>query len=252
MSKKNRDEGSFVQVGYDVLDLISYNGVVIDSHMKLILSMARSYQRSGNVYYESNPTLQLRLGLGKDTVRKTIKKLETAGLMQVERIDGVGNKYYPLPFDLALAVFIPEKGAPRDILREQPVEQEPTEQGPADEHANDCPVVGSSVGTAPDIDTTSFTAAFAADIEIDDAFAIGIPEAQPVEPATSEAWLDAPFTPQGELIPEAVQYCIEHGLTDPEEQKEYVRELVVPNYVREKPIYNPTPATASEPEGIPF
>ncbi|CAI2793983.1 Uncharacterised protein [Serratia grimesii] len=286
MSKKNRDDGSFVQVEYDVLDLISYKGVVIDSHMKLILSLARSYQRSGNVYYESNPTLQRRLGLGEVAVSSRIKKLESSGLMRVERIDGVGNKYYPLPFDLALAVFIPEKGAPRDILREQPVEQpveqEPTEQGPADEHANDspvqndecegdlhqssgdqdqvandCHVVGSPVVTASDIDT-SFTSVFAVVPLIEDAFAVagkvsvGIPEAQPVEPATSEAWLDAPFSPHGELIPEAVQYCLEQGVTDPEDQREYVRELVVPNYVREKPIYNPTPATAPECEDLPF
>ncbi|HGM5487559.1 TPA: hypothetical protein ACKP0H_004291 [Serratia marcescens] len=275
MSKKNRNEGSFIQVEYDVLDLISYNGVVIDSHMKLILSMARSYQRSGNVYYESNPTLQLRLGLGKDTVRKTIKKMEDAGLIWVERIEGVGNKYYPLPFDLDLAVFIPEKGATRDILREQSVEQpepqelnQPTEQGLADEHANDspvqndgyqdsddqdqttsdCHVVGNPVVTASVVDTS----VFAVVPVIDDAFSVGIPETQPVEPATLEAWLDAPFTPHGELFPEAVQYCIEQGVADPEEQKHFVRKLRDPNYVREKPIYNPTPAAAPEWEDLPF
>jgi biotin operon repressor len=297
VSKKNRNEGSFIQVEYDVLDLISYNGVAIDGCMKLILSMARSYQRSGNVYYESNPTLQRRLGLGEVAVSSRIKKLEASGLMRVERISGVGNKYYPLPFDLALAVFIPEKGATRDILRKQSVEQpeptvqpvehepaaepqefnQPTEQGPADEYANDspvqndgyqdsvgqdqvandCHVVGNPVVTASDIDT-AFTSVFAVVPVIEDAFAVaekvavGIPEAQPVEPATSETWLDAPFTPHGELIPEAVQYCFEQGVTDPEEQKDFVRKLVDPDYVREKPIHNPTPAADPEWEDLPF
>ncbi|OUI67466.1 hypothetical protein [Serratia marcescens] len=148
---------------------------------------------------------------------------------------------------------------------------QPTEQEPADEHANDsppqndgsqdsddqdqvandCRAVGSPIGT-------SFASVFAVVPVIDDAFsvaepfAVGIPEAQPVEPATSETWLDAPFTPHGELIPDAVQYCVEHGVTDPEEQKDFVRKRVDPDYVREKPIYNPTPAAAPEWEDLPF
>ncbi|CAI1715697.1 hypothetical protein [Serratia quinivorans] len=132
---------------------------------------------------------------------------------------------------------------------------QPTEQGPADEHANDspvqnvghqdqttggCHVVGSPVGTA-------FTSVFAVVPVIEDAFAF--PE---VKPATSETWLDAPFTPRGELIPEAVQHCIEQGVTDPEERKHFVRKLVDPDYVREKPISNPTPAAAPEWEDQPF
>ena len=148
---------------------------------------------------------------------------------------------------------------------------QPTEQGPADEHANDspvqndghqssddqdqitndCHVVGSPVGTA-------FTSVFAVVPVIDDAFAVAetfvvdIPEAQPVEPATAETWLGAPFTPHGELIPEAVQYCRKHGVTGAEEQKDFVRKRVDPDYVREKPISNPTPAAASEWEDLPF
>lgn len=210
--------------------------------------------------------------------------------MQVERISGVGNKYYPLPIDLALAEFIPEKGVTRDILREQsveqPVEQEPTvqpqefnqptEQGPAYEHvndspvqndecegdehqgsdgqdqiANDCHAVGSPTGTAPDIDTTSFTATFTAE---DDAFAVDIPDEEPV---TALEWLDAAFLPDGELKQVAVQYCLEHGVTDPEEQKHHIWKLVDPdyvreNYVRDKPLYNPPPAAAPEWEDLPF
>ncbi|HHB1428355.1 TPA: hypothetical protein ACOQZT_000499 [Serratia odorifera] len=160
---------------------------------------------------------------------------------------------------------------------------QPTEQGPADEHANyspvqndghqdsddqdqvanDCRAVGNPVVTAPDINT-AFTSVFAVVPVIEDAFAVaekvavaepfavGIPDAQPVEPATAETWLDAPFTPHGELIPEAVQYCFEQGVNDPEEQKEYVRKLADPDYVREKPIHNPTPAAAPEWEDLPF
>ncbi|CAI1998108.1 Uncharacterised protein [Serratia liquefaciens] len=123
-----------------------------------------------------------------------------------------------------------------------------------DQTTSDCHVVGSPVGTASDIDTSVFAVVPVIEdtFVVADTFAVGIPEAQPVEPATSEAWLDAPFTPQGELIPEAVQYCVEHGVTDPKEQEEYVRKLVNPNYEREKPIHNPTPATASEWEDLPF
>ncbi|CAI1722689.1 Uncharacterised protein [Serratia quinivorans] len=292
MSKKNRDKSEFVQVEYEVLDLVSYNGLQLNSHMKLVLASARSYQRTDNVYYESNPTLQLRTGLKEGAVTSLIKKMEDAGLIRVERIKGVGNRYYPLALDLTLAEFIPEKGDIRDILREQSVEQpelalepverevavqaqefnQPTQQGPADEYANDFPaenygyqgsndqdqttgnrhVVGNPVGT-------SFTSVFAVVPVIDDAFAVaetfavGIPEAQPVEPATSEAWLDAPFTPHGELIPEAVQYCLEQGVTEPDEQKHFVRSLDDPDYpAYVKPIHNPTLAPVLEWEDVPF
>lgn len=152
MSKKNRDKSEFVQVEYEVLDLVSYNGLQLNSHMKLVLASARSYQRTDNVYYESNPTLQLRTGLKEGAVTSLIKKMEVAGLIRIERIKGVGNRYYPLALDLTLAEFIPEKGDIRDILREQSVEQpepalepvereaaepqefnQPTEQGPAND-----------------------------------------------------------------------------------------------------------------------
>jgi len=294
VSKKNRDKSEFVQVEYEILDLVSYNGLQLNSHMKLVLASARSYQRTDNVYYESNPTLQLRTGLKEGAVTSLIKKMEVAGLIRVERIKGVGNRYYPLALDLTLAEFIPEKGDIRNIrdirniLREQSVEQpepaleplereaavqaqefnQPTQQGAADEYANDfpaedygyqdsddqdqiindCHAVGSPVGTAPDIDT----AVYAIDPVIDGAFAVDIPEVEPVDPATSESWLDAPFLPNGELKQVVVQYCLGHEVTDPEEQKEYVRKLRDPNYVRPKPIHSPTSAAAPEPEEIPF
>ncbi|EKF64148.1 hypothetical protein B194_2877 [Serratia plymuthica A30] len=115
-----------------------------------------------------------------------------------------------------------------------------------DQVANDCRVVGNPVVTAS-VGGTAFTSVFAVVPVIEDAFSF--PE---VKPATSETWLDAPFTPHGELIPEAVQHCFEKGVTDPEEQKDFVRKLADPDYVRPKPIYNPTPAAAPEWEELPF
>lgn len=107
-------------------------------------------------------------------------------------------------------------------------------QGPADEHTNDSSAQNDVYQSSDDQDQTT------GDYR------------RGVEPVTALEWLDAAFLPDGELKQVAVQYCLEHGVTDPEEQKYLVRKLVNPDYVREKPIYNPTPATASEPEDIPF
>ncbi|MGX1956142.1 hypothetical protein [Serratia proteamaculans] len=116
-----------------------------------------------------------------------------------------------------------------------------------DQTTSDCHVVGSPVGTA-------FTSVFAVVPVIDDAFSVDIPD---VEPVTALEWLDAAFLPDGELKQVAVQYCLEHGVTDPEEQKHHIWKLVDPdyareNYVREKPIHNPTPAADPEWEDLPF
>lgn len=194
------------------------------------------------------------LGMSPDTAKRAVNILAKRGfLTRTRRSRRMSYLYTVVELD----------DLPSVAPAAEPQEfNQPTEQGPADEHANDspvqndgyqdsddqdqttsdCHVVGSPVGTA-------FTSVFAVVPVIDDAFSVDIPD---VEPVTALEWLDAAFLPDGELKQVAVQYCLEYGVTDLEEQKHFVRKLVNPDYVREKPIYNPTPAAAPEWEDIPF
>lgn len=213
-----------------------------DSH---ITGVFPSYDHIGN-----------DLGMSPDTAKRAVNILEKLGfLTRTRRSRRMSYLYTVVELDDLPSVAPAAEQEPTvqgpayEHVNDSPVQNDECEgdvhQGSGDQIANDCHAVGSPIGTAPDIDTTSFTAAFA----VAETFAVDIPDEEPV---TALEWLDAAFLPNGELKQVAVQYCLEHGVTDPEEQKYFVRKLVDPDYVREKPIHNPAPAAAPEWEDLSF
>ncbi|MBH2726498.1 helix-turn-helix domain-containing protein [Serratia marcescens] len=221
-----------------------------------------SLQRTCGDVYPSHDWIADECGISRSTSIRAVAELHRLGFIIKTQRGSMKSNVYSVVL-------------PADLPAEQQKVKSEMEQGPVDEHANDspvqndghqssydqdqvandCHVIGNPVVIASVVDTI-FTSVFAVVPVIEDAFAVaetfavGIPDGEPV---TALEWLDAAFLPDGELKQVAVQYCIEQGVTDPEEQKYFVRSLDDPDYPPYvKPIHNPTPAVASEWEDLPF
>ncbi|WP_313375075.1 hypothetical protein [Pantoea sp. CTOTU50773] len=108
MSKQNRDKGEFIKIEYNLLDLVEYNGVEVDAAMKVILSLAISYDRETKTYYESVPTIGKRIGRSDNPTRALLKKMEEAGMIRRETQTGSTSKISPT-LDASLMVFIDDE-----------------------------------------------------------------------------------------------------------------------------------------------
>ncbi|SPW26801.1 hypothetical protein [Edwardsiella tarda] len=109
MSKKNRDNGEFVQLHYRIADLVEYNGLKINGNMKILLSFIYSYGAKNKTYYESVGTIGIRCGCGPQAVRSFRDKLRDAGMITFEEREGSSHKYASLPLDETLMVFIDDE-----------------------------------------------------------------------------------------------------------------------------------------------
>lgn len=108
MSKKNRDDGEFIKIEYNLLDLVEYNGVKVDAAMKVILSMAVSYAKKGKTYYESIPTIGKRIGRTDNPTSALLKKMKEAGMIEIDTQTGSTSKISPT-LDASLMVFIDDE-----------------------------------------------------------------------------------------------------------------------------------------------
>ncbi|EOI6869282.1 hypothetical protein ACMVR4_000647 [Yersinia enterocolitica] len=205
MSKKSRENGNFVKLQYQVLDLVEYNGHKINSNMKILLSLILSYEDSDRIYYESVGTIGKRCGCRSGAVRDFRNKLCDAKMITFEEREGSSHKYSSLPFDKSLAVFIDDEGKvkPKQQRKEENKDNHGAEK--QETIAVSAPVNSSEHEPAMENDSN-------ANLSNSDELEIGGNTAQLLP------WDGSSFLPSGKLAPNSRSWAQSQGAKDWKEE----------------------------------